>query len=165
MGVTYRSGMVLALATRLRTLLESGTGLREAAPATHRQPPARGRRHHLFKQASELHTAFTRNRYILETFWKSQNKAANDDPLDHAALLASLNGMAHALGRHVVPNEPSDDLTCRVCFANPREICLKPCNHVVVCKTCLLKMVTTPHHRLECPICRAPWTTFEHVFL
>ena len=87
------------------------------------------------------------------------------DPLDHAALLASLNGMAHALGRRVVPNEPSDDLTCRVCFANPREICLKPCNHVVVCKTCLLKMVTTPHHRLECPICRAPWTMFEHVFL
>ena len=53
----------------------------------------------------------------------------------------------------------------RVCFANPREICLKPCNHVVVCKTCLLKMVTTPHHRLECPICRSPWTMFEHVFL
>ena len=87
------------------------------------------------------------------------------DPLDHAALLASLHGMAHALGRRVVPNEPSDDLTCRVCFANPREICLKPCNHVVVCKTCLLKMVTTPQNRLECPICRSTWTTFEHVFL
>ena len=87
------------------------------------------------------------------------------DPLDHAALLASLHGMAHALGRRVVPNEPSDDLTCRVCFANPREICLKPCNHVVLCKPCLHKTMTTPRLRLECPICREPWTAFETVFL
>ena len=86
-------------------------------------------------------------------------------PLDHAALLASLNGMAHALGRRVVPNEPSDDLTCRVCFANPREICLKPCNHVVLCKPCLQKTMTTPQLRLECPVCRVSWSAFETVFL
>ena len=86
-------------------------------------------------------------------------------PLDHAGLLASLNGMAHALGRRVVPSEPTDDLTCRVCFANPREICLKPCSHVVLCKPCLQKTMTTPRLRLECPICREPWTMYETVFL
>ena len=43
----------------------------------------------------------------------------------------------------------SDDASCRVCFEKTRELCLQPCNHVVVCEQCWARQ-----RGRQCPVCR-----------
>jgi hypothetical protein len=45
------------------------------------------------------------------------------------------------------------DHLCAMCYENPINVCLQPCGHTAICKSCETKL----RHRL-CPICYAPVT-------
>jgi hypothetical protein len=55
-----------------------------------------------------------------------------------------------------LPSSPSDvsDLEhCIICFENPRDIILEPCQHVVVCNDCCTQLVEK-RSSPTCPLCR-----------
>jgi len=65
------------------------------------------------------------------------------------------------------PNKPAaedlEDLhSCQICFENPRNALIQPCNHLVACKPCADDIRSRGH---SCPICRNPITAVIEIFV
>ena len=95
---------------------------------------------------------------------------AATEPMEvvHPEAIVALHGMATALGYNLTPRDGGggggdDEISCRVCFIRPRQICLKPCKHVVLCEQCFTH--PTIRNRRACPVCRTPWQSFDRVHL
>ena len=58
--------------------------------------------------------------------------------------------------------ELKSELECVICFQAPRSCILRPCKHLVCCQQCLDDPRLASDHL--CPLCRAPYTSTEHVF-
>ena len=55
---------------------------------------------------------------------------------------------------------------CVICLTNPREVLLRPCKHVVMCKDCASTRSRAGVPRVQqCPICRSPILSRERIFM
>ena len=50
-----------------------------------------------------------------------------------------------------------DDVTCVVCQENRRDILFQPCNHLCMCKDCVVQAqrMLPAYQNAKCPLCRA----------
>ena len=61
-------------------------------------------------------------------------------------------------------NEANEELECPVCLDARKDLRLDPCGHLV-CSVCGDETREHPDPLLTCPICKAPITKRDHVFL
>ena len=57
-----------------------------------------------------------------------------------------------------------DDNLCIICFANPKCMLIRPCNHACLCIDCA-KLLTTETVLRECPLCRGNILSLERIYI
>ncbi len=60
----------------------------------------------------------------------------------------------------VIREEEKREKECALCMENPRNIMLKPCNHVCMCEECAKKVV-----KKRCPICNQVYRSAEKLYI
>lgn len=53
--------------------------------------------------------------------------------------------------------ELDDELLCKICFQNRRDVCFMPCGHVVSCRECAISVD-------RCPLCRDKFISIQRLF-
>lgn len=57
-------------------------------------------------------------------------------------------------------DQHGDNVLCLICLERPRDVCLLPCKHVIICGRCVCSI-----HNQQCPVCRAEFYKIVQVFL
>ncbi len=56
-------------------------------------------------------------------------------------------------------------MSCRVCYSNAIDCILNPCNHLVMCKSCIVELSKIDTAEFKCPLCQVDITDFTDVYL
>ena len=123
---------------------------------------ARGRRDALRKAARRLERQAAATQGEEEARqqreWRAAEAAAEEDTVP--SLPAAMTSLADAqfdTGRPGAPESTiGGQMTCIVCFINPKSHAAVPCGHQCACGDCSAQMK-------ECPVCRTPAQMWMHV--
>lgn len=104
--------------------------------------------------------------FLASTLWneyKSQQEGSSSSGRGPRPSAPSFEDSPRSRKESRKQNQKTEDVPsgqkCVVCFENPREVLLEPCNHVSLCENCAEKVGSS------CPICRQYITRKRAVYL
>jgi 3-hydroxyacyl-CoA dehydrogenase len=100
----------------------------------------------------EIEQQYAKRKEKLKLDLYVRNPTPNDTSTDQQASTLNLSD----------PEKTSSHLTCAICLENPRNSILTPCNHLVSCYDCSIKLQTSNR---TCPICRQQITQAIKIYI
>jgi len=117
------------------------------------------------KAYNSLNTVFTiKVRENMENKINHINKILDLKKMHHTMVL-NLSERIDALEYKLKDKKNEICMSCKICYNEPIDITIAPCNHLVMCKNCMDELSKIDTAELKCPLCQENITDFTKIYL
>ena len=83
----------------------------------------------------------------------------------HKISINNFNERINNLEDKLKDKEHMISMSCRICYTNKIDIIVIPCNHLIMCKTCLDTLFNIETPNFQCPLCQTNIDDFKVAYL